>query len=223
MDRGSCGYTAHIASQPHSTPSSAEPFVPASRSIRTLAAAALKCTGCPLYEDTNQTVFGKGPVTAPLILVGEQPGDVEDKRGLPFVGPAGAMLWQCLEEAGVDRHDIYATNAVKHFKHETRGKRRIHKKPDTAEIEACHPWLEAELRALKGRMIVALGAVAARSLLGRSVPIAASRGTVFEVSGRPTLVTYHPSAILRADDRATEVRAALVADLRDAYSRSARG
>jgi uracil-DNA glycosylase family protein len=176
-----------------------------------------------LFEDTIQTVFGKGPVNSPLILVGEQPGDVEDKRGLPFVGPAGAMLWQCLEEAGVDRHDVYATNAVKHFKHEIRGKRRIHKKPDTAEIEACHPWLDAELRALKGRVIVALGATAARALLGRPVPIAASRGTAFEVYGKPTLVTYHPSAVLRADDRAAEVRAALVADLRDAYRRSTSG
>ena len=115
-------------------------------------------------------MFGKGPVAAPLILVGEQPGDVEDKRGIPFVGPAGAVLWQCLEDAGIDRDAVYTTNAVKHFKHETRGKRRLHKKPDTAEIEACHPWIDAELKALKGEVIVALGATAARSLLGRSVP-----------------------------------------------------
>jgi DNA polymerase len=166
-------------------------------------------------------VFGKGPGSAPLILVGEQPGDVEDKRGIPFVGPAGAMLWKCLEEAGVDRTEVYTTNAVKHFKHEMRGKRRLHKKPDTEEIEACHPWLDAELRALKGRVIVALGAVAARSLLGRSVPIAASRGKQFEVAGRPMVVTYHPSAILRADERALEVRAALVADLKAARHLSA--
>jgi uracil-DNA glycosylase len=192
----------------------AGPFVPNSRSIKTLAAAALDCKGCPLFEDTTQTVFGKGPVTAPLILVGEQPGDVEDKRGIPFVGPAGAVLWQCLEEAGIERKAVYTTNAVKHFKHETRGKRRLHKRPDTAEVEACHPWLDAELRVLRGRVIVALGAIAARSLLGRSVPIAASRGTLFEVSSRPTVVTYHPSAVLRADDRAAEVRAALVDDLK---------
>jgi DNA polymerase len=172
-----------------------------------------------LFVDTTQTVFGKGPVTAPLILVGEQPGDVEDKRGIPFVGPAGAVLWQCLEAAGIDRHDVYTTNAVKHFKHENRGKRRIHKRPDTAEIEACHPWLDAELRVLKGKVMVALGAVAARSLLGRSVPVAASRGTFFEVAGRPTVVTYHPSAVLRADDRAAEIRAALVADLTFARDR----
>jgi DNA polymerase len=193
--------------------------VPGSRSLKTLAKAALECKGCPLFVDTTQTVFGKGPVTAPLILVGEQPGDVEDKRGIPFVGPAGAVLWQCLEAAGIDRHDVYTTNAVKHFKHENRGKRRIHKRPDTAEIEACHPWLDAELRVLKGKVIVALGAVAARSLLGRSVPVAASRGTVFEVAGRPTVVTYHPSAVLRADDRAAEIRVALVADLTFARDR----
>jgi DNA polymerase len=191
--------------------------VPQSRSIKTLALAALDCTGCPLFEDTTQTVFGKGPASASLILVGEQPGDVEDKRGLPFVGPAGAVLWQCIEAAGVDRGDVYATNAVKHFKHETRGKRRLHKRPDTGEVEACHPWLDAELRALKGRVVVALGATAARSLLGRAVPIAASRGTQFDVGGRTTFVTYHPSAVLRADDRAAEVRAALVADLKTAW------
>jgi len=198
------------------TPLDASPFVPDSRSFKTLAKAALECEGCPLYVDTNQTVFGKGPLSAPLILVGEQPGDVEDKRGIPFVGPAGAMLWQCLEDAGVDHDDVYTTNAVKHFKHEIRGKRRIHKRPDTAEIEACHPWLDAELRVLKGRVIVALGAVAARSLLGRNVPIAASRRERFDVAGRTTVVTYHPSAVLRADDRAAEVRAALVADLKAA-------
>jgi len=194
--------------------------VPRSRSIKTLALAARDCRGCPLFEDTTQTVFGKGPASASLILVGEQPGDVEDKRGVPFVGPAGAVLWQCIEAAGIDRGDVYATNAVKHFKHETRGKRRLHKRPDTAEVEACHPWLDAELRALKGQVIVALGAIAARSLLGRSVPIAASRGTLFDVAGRATLVTYHPSAVLRADDRAAEVRAALVEDLKAGWRRA---
>jgi uracil-DNA glycosylase family protein len=211
------GYTAGIAIQQHAVPETAAPFVPRSLSIKTLARAALECTGCPLFEDTTQTVFGKGPASASLILVGEQPGDVEDKRGLPFVGPAGAVLWQCIEAAGVDSDDVYATNAVKHFKHETRGKRRIHKRPDTAEVEACHPWLDAELRALKGPVIVALGAVAARSLLGRTMPVAASRGKKFDVDGRTTFVTYHPSAVLRADDRAAEVRAALVADLKAAW------
>lgn len=219
MRRHAGGYTASIASSHDTIPYSAEPFVPDSRSIASLAKASLGCKGCPLFANTTQTVFGKGPVSARLILVGEQPGDVEDKRGVPFVGPAGAVLWQCLEAAGIAHDDVYTTNAVKHFKHEDRGKRRIHKRPDTAEIEACHPWLDAELRALKGKVIVALGAVAARSLLGRSVPIAASRGTLFEVTGRPAFITYHPSAVLRADERAAEIRAALVADLKAARDR----
>lgn len=199
---------------------SAEPWVPDTRSLRVLAEAAAGCQGCPLYEPATQTVFGSGPRDARLILVGEQPGDVEDRKGRPFVGPAGAVLWECVEEAGLDRGSLYVTNAVKHFKHELRGKRRIHQKPDTGEIEACHPWIEAELRALLARggepVVVALGAVAARSLLGRTVPIAASRGTRFEVAERPTLVTYHPSAVLRADERAAKIRSALVTDLRAA-------
>lgn len=192
---------------------SAEPFVPDTRSVAALAEAAATCQGCDLYRNAIQTVFGKGPRSATLFLVGEQPGDVEDKKGLPFVGPAGAVLWQCVEEAGVERDTLYATNAVKHFKHEVRGKRRLHKKPGTEEIEACHPWLEAEVRALRPNVIVALGAVAARSVLGRTVGIAASRGRVHEAMGAAVIVTYHPSAVLRGEDRAAEIRAALVADL----------
>ena len=195
------------------TASSATPFVPQSRNLDELARAAASCTGCPLYRDTTQTVFGNGAPDAALFLVGEQPGDVEDKRGLPFVGPAGAVLWSCLEDAGVDRDTLFATNAVKHFKHEVRGKRRLHKKPGVAEIEACHPWLDAEVSAVHPKVIVALGAVAARSLIGRTVGIAASRGRPFEYHEIPVLVTYHPSAVLRADERAREVRAALVEDL----------
>jgi uracil-DNA glycosylase len=189
--------------------------VPRTRSLATLARAAANCTACPLYRDAIQTVFGKGERRAAIMLVGEQPGDVEDKKGLPFVGPAGAVLWSCLEDAGIDRDLIFATNAVKHFKHEVRGKRRLHKKPGTAEIEACHPWLRAEVAAIRPQVVLALGAVAARSLLGRTVPIGASRGKRFEFDGFPVYVTYHPSAVLRADERASEVRAALVADLRD--------
>ncbi len=194
----------------------ATPYVPRSKSIETLANAAEGCRGCPLYKDTTQVVFGRGPKNALLILVGEQPGAVEDKRGLPFVGPAGAVLWQCVEDAGIDRQSIYATNAVKHFKHEIRGKRRIHKTPNAEEIAACHPWIDAELNALTGSTIVALGAVATRSLLGKSLPIGKSRDTTFTLSGRSVVVTYHPSAVLRADDRAAEIRAALVHDLRRA-------
>lgn len=195
---------------------SAAPYVPDSRSLRVLAAASKRCRGCPLWKDATQTVFGSGKRSAPLVLVGEQPGDREDVRGRPFVGPAGRVLWQCLEEAGVASSDVYVTNAVKHFKHTLRGKRRIHQKPVVAEIEACRPWVEAELAALRSVVVVMMGAVAARSLLGRTVPIAASHGERFEVAGCPALVTYHPSAVLRADERAAEVRRALVEDLRTA-------
>ncbi len=187
--------------------------VPATRDLDELARAAASCTACPLYRDAIQTVFGKGASRAAILLVGEQPGDVEDKKGLPFVGPAGAVLWSCLEEAGIDRAALFATNAVKHFKHEVRGKRRLHKRPGVAEVEACHPWLDAEIAAVRPKVIVALGAVAARALLGRTVAIAASRGRPFDVDGIPVHVTYHPSAVLRADERAKEVRAALVEDL----------
>jgi uracil-DNA glycosylase len=198
------------------TPMTAAPFVPRATSVRRLAQAAQGCRGCPLFVDTTQTVFGEGPRSARLMLVGEQPGDVEDRRGHVFVGPAGAVLWRCVAEAGLDRDEVYTTNAVKHFKHEVRGKRRIHKKPSTAEIDACHPWLDAELRVVGAPVVVALGAVAARSLTGRALPIAASRATSFELGDRTLLVTYHPSAVLRADERAAEVRAALVEDLRRA-------
>lgn len=192
---------------------SAAPYVPDTRSLRVLADAAKGCQGCPLWRDAQQTVFGSGDRSAPLVLVGEQPGDREDERGRPFVGPAGRVLWQCLEEAGIDSGDVYVTNAVKHFKHRLRGKRRIHQKPAVAEIEACHPWVAAELAALRSTTVVLLGAVAARSLLGRTVPIAASRRKRFEVNDRPAIATYHPSAVLRADDRAAEVRRALIEDL----------
>jgi uracil-DNA glycosylase family protein len=195
----------------------AEPFVPASRSLRTLQRAAQACKGCPLYADSTQAVFGEGAHGAPIVLVGEQPGDQEDKQGHPFVGPAGSVLWRCLDDAGIDRQSVFVTNAVKHFKHEDRGKRRLHKKPTTAEVDACHPWIDAELRAVAGRVIVALGATAARSLFGRTMPIAASRGTTMRVGDRPAIVTYHPSAVLRADEAAAEIRAALVADLRRAH------
>ena len=185
----------------------------ASTSLRRLQRAVQDCRGCPLYADTTQAVFGEGSRSAPIVLVGEQPGDQEDKQGHPFVGPAGGVLWRCLDDAGIDRDAVFVTNAVKHFKHEDRGKRRLHKKPNTAEVEACHPWIDAELRAVGGRVVVALGATAARSLFGRTMPIAASRGKTLQVGDRPAIVTYHPSAVLRADDAAAEIRAALIADL----------
>jgi DNA polymerase len=192
---------------------SAEPFVPDTTSLEELAVAAASCEGCDLYRDATQTVFGSGATDATIMLVGEQPGAVEDTRGRPFVGPAGAVLWQCVEEAGMDRSSLWATNAVKHFKHEVRGKRRIHQKPGTGEVTACHPWLEAEVRAVRPRVIVALGATAVRSVLGRTLPIAKSRDRVHEAFGAAVVVTYHPSAVLRADERAAEIRAALVGDL----------
>ena len=202
----------------HSPPDDegAAPFVPDTSSLAKLAEASRECHGCPLWQPATQTVFGEGHRTARLLLVGEQPGDQEDRRGHPFVGPAGRVLWQCLADAGLTADDVYVTNAVKHFKHEVRGARRLHKKPTAAEVDACHPWLEAELRAVRANAVVALGATAARSLLGRNVPIAASRDRRFEVAGHLVLVTYHPSAVLRADERAAEIRRALVDDLRRA-------
>jgi DNA polymerase len=199
-------------------PWSAEPFVPNTTDLDRLATAAQSCTGCPLYQDTTQTVFGRGNTDPALVLVGEQPGDQEDLAGEPFVGPAGRVLARCLEAAGVAPSRVYMTNAVKHFKHEVRGKRRIHKKPGTAEILACHPWLAAELAALPGGVVVALGAVAARSLLGRTVSIGSMRGTTTDVAGRPVVVTYHPSSVLRAEELGPEREQELVEDLRAAWA-----
>jgi uracil-DNA glycosylase len=200
---------------------SASPFVPDTTSLRALGTASDDCKGCPLWTAATQTVFGEGRRTSRFMLIGEQPGDQEDRKGHPFVGPAGRVLWSCVDEAGISREDIYATNAVKHFKHEVRGKRRLHKKPDTAEIEACHPWIDAELRAVRPSVVVALGATAARSLLGRTTAIAANRGERFEVHGLPAVVTYHPSAVLRADEQAAVIRQAIVDDLRRANEWSA--
>jgi uracil-DNA glycosylase family protein len=205
--------TTDPMSRTRTTHQSAEPFVPRSTSLAALGAAARDCRGCPLWAPATQTVFGEGRRSAQYLLIGEQPGDQEDRRGRPFVGPAGRILWECLDDAGIERTDVYTTNAVKHFKHEMRGKRRIHKKPDTSEVEACHPWIDAEIRAVRPSVVVVLGATAARSALGRPTPIAASRGQEFEIDRIPTVVTYHPSAVLRADERAAEIRRALVEDL----------
>jgi uracil-DNA glycosylase len=173
------------------------------------------CTGCDLYKGGTQTVFGEGAHTADVMLVGEQPGDQEDKQGHPFVGPAGKLLDEALVEAGIDRTDVYITNVVKHFKWVARGKRRIHKKPNLTEIRACKPWLEAEIDVVRPKAIVCLGATAAQALLGPSFRVTKQRGE-FVDSPLPASVmaTIHPSAILRADpaDRETE-RSAFVADL----------
>jgi uracil-DNA glycosylase len=196
-----------------STAWSAAPFLPSGRGLPELSRAADRCTGCPLFRDATQTVFGNGRASASLMIVGEQPGEREDLNGTPFVGPAGRVLWQCVDDAGIDRAEVYVTNAVKHFKHELRGKRRIHQRPTSAEIDACHPWLAAELEAVASPVIVALGATAGRALLGKSVGIAATRGRPLPLDGRVLFVTYHPSAVLRGDERADEIRAALVDDL----------
>jgi DNA polymerase len=185
-------------------------FVPPSPSLTSLRAAAAGCTACHLHELGTQTVFGEGRSSADVMLVGEQPGDVEDRAGRPFVGPAGQLLDRALEAAGIDRADVYVTNAVKHFKWtpSPNGKRRIHAKPDSREVGACKPWLEAELAVLRPRLVVALGATAAQALLGRSFRLTQHRGEVFDLPPASRITaTIHPSAILRspsAESRAVE-------------------
>src|SRR5204863_8040150 len=194
---------------------------PKTTSIRTLTAAAHECRGCDLYKTATQVVFGAGPGKARVVFVGEQPGDQEDRQGAPFVGPAGAMLDKALEDAGIARNEVYVTNAVKHFKWEPRGKRRIHKKPRVSEIKACRPWLEAELRAVKPQVVVCLGATAAQSILGPQFKLMANRGKVIEAQGpgvpvQRVVATIHPSAILRSPDSEGRRQAyeSLVADLK---------
>jgi uracil-DNA glycosylase len=180
---------------------------------------AASCRACDLWKNATQTVLGEGPPDAEIVFVGEQPGDREDRDGRPFVGPAGLLLDRALEEAGVDRGRAYVTNAVKHFKFEPRGKRRLHKRPNAGEIRTCRRWLLDEIAAIRPRLIVALGATAAQSLAGRAVPIGANRGAVLEMeSGARVFVTIHPSALLRLedeDDRRSGY-AGFVADLREA-------
>jgi uracil-DNA glycosylase family protein len=182
-------------------PRSAAPFVPDTTSVRKLSAAAHECTGCDLYKNATQVVFGAGPQSARVMFVGEQPGDQEDRQGAPFVGPAGALLDKALEDAGIPRGDVYVTNAVKHFSWEPRGKRRIHKKPRASEIRACRPWLEAELRAVKPVILVCLGASAAQAVLGPQFKLMQNRGQVQSSSlAERVIATIHPSAVLRAPD-----------------------
>jgi len=198
-------------------PASAAEFVPAKRDLASLRGAAAGCRGCPLWEDATQTVFGAGRRSAELMLVGEQPGDREDREGSPFVGPAGAMLDRALDEAGVDRRAAYVTNAVKHFKWRPRGARRLHQTPRAGEIEACRPWLEAEVEAVRPKALVAMGATAAKSLFGAKVRVTRDRGQQLETSYAAFgAVTIHPSAILRVRDREEreDAFAALVEDLR---------
>ena len=201
-------------------------FIPEQRTLPVLAAAVQKCKGCDLYRNATQAVFGEidsrngaaRPKIA-IMMIGEQPGDQEDKQGRPFVGPAGKLLDKALEQAEIDRGEVYVTNAVKHFKWEPRGKLRIHKKPSMKEVTACRPWLDAELETVRPKLIVALGATAAQGLLGSSFRITQAHGKVQEPPGLPPIIaTLHPSAILRAqtDEERLEQMRMLVKDLREA-------
>ena len=195
--------------------------------IEGLKEAAVDCKGCELWQHATQVVFSAGNPRAPLALVGEQPGDVEDRQGIPFVGPAGRLLQEALEEAGVPRKDVYVTNAVKHFRFTERGKRRIHATPQVTHIKACLPWLEAELILVDPSLIVCLGATAARALLGPTFRVTKQRGQVLElatpVGVRPVLATVHPSAVLRATaEERSEAFAGLVADLQTAREAASR-
>ncbi|GAO05157.1 UdgX family uracil-DNA binding protein [Anaeromyxobacter sp. PSR-1] len=194
----------------------AAPLVPSRATLAALRRAAAGCTACPLWERGTQTVFGAGPPRATVMLVGEQPGNDEDRAGEPFVGPAGRLLDRALAAAGLDRRDAYVTNAVKHFKWEPRGKRRIHQKPSAGEVRACRPWLDAELAAVRPRALVCLGATAAQALLGRGFRLTERRGQpVPSPLAEIVIATVHPSAVLRAPDDAArrEALAGLVADL----------
>ena len=198
-------------------PKQAPPRVaPDTGDLDEVRAAAHDCKACPLWANATQTVFGEGPAHARIMLLGEQPGDQEDRQGHPFVGPAGQLLDRALKEAGIDRGKVYLTNAVKHFKWEPRGKRRLHKKPGEAEISACHQWLERELELVAPSLVVAMGATAARALLGRATPIEANRGRIMPLhGGMQVLITVHPSFLLRVpDEMRAESFARFVDDLR---------
>jgi uracil-DNA glycosylase len=195
----------------------AAPLVPKKPTLPKLRDAARGCRACPLWERGTQTVFGEGARSARIVFVGEQPGDREDIEGRPFVGPAGRLLDKCLEEAGIDRRDAYVTNVVKHFKWEPRGRKRIHQKPNSLEIAACRPWLEAELTVLNPKVLVCLGATAAQALLGSAFRVMKSRGTFVTSTLAPYVTaTVHPSSILRSPDDASRHAAtkAFVQDLR---------
>jgi uracil-DNA glycosylase len=212
--------------QPQTAPTAA-PFVPDGADLDQLRVSAERCQGCDLYRDATQTVFGAGSADARVVMVGEQPGDIEDRRGAPFVGPAGKVLDRAIAEAGLDRAQMYVTNAVKHFKHRPAapGKRRIHQTPDRVDVVACRPWLVAEFAVLRPQAVVVLGATAAKALLGPSFRVTKSRGlrmpwpaSAQEPADFPPgdgflVATIHPSAVLRADDR-EEAYQGLVADLR---------
>ena len=198
-------------------PDSAARFIPENPTLPELREAARGCTACPLHETGTQTVFGEGPEAAAVMFVGEQPGDYEDKSGRPFVGPAGQQFDRCLEEAGIDRDRAYVTNAVKHFKWVAKGRRRIHSKPNTMEIRACLPWLEAEIAVVRPRVLVCLGATAAQALLGSDFRVSRDRGRFVQSPLAPYVIaTVHPSSLLRIEDRDAQEAAIreFVADMR---------
>jgi len=193
-------------------------LIPPDPTLPSLRAAAKECHACPLYENATQTVFGEGPADAKLMLVGETPGDQEDRQGRPFVGPAGKLLDRCLETVGIERDKAYVSGVVKHFKWTPRGKRRIHSKPNAKEIRACEPWLMAEIAVVRPHVLVCLGATAAQTLLGADFRVTKRRGAFVPSNLAPrVLATVHPSALLRADPEARDAEIALfVADLRKA-------
>jgi len=193
----------------------AEDFLPDSKSLESLREAAASCHGCDLWEPATQTVFGEGAAHATAFLIGEQPGDREDVEGHPFVGPAGKILEEGLEAAGIDRRHIYVTNAVKHFRFTRRGKRRLHEKPNAQQVRACRPWLEAEIAAVQPKLLVLLGATAAQSLLGPTFRVTQHRGEVIATPiGVPAVATVHPSSVLHAPDEAARA-AAMAAFIED--------
>jgi uracil-DNA glycosylase len=193
-------------------------YLPKVVTVESLIAAEQTCRGCELYQRATQAVGGAGPAGASMILVGETPGDAEDRQGRPFVGPAGALLDQALESAGINRSEVFVTNTVKHFKWEPRGKRRLHSKPNSREIAACRPWLEAELELIQPCVIVCLGATAAQALLGAAFRVTKQRGEVVHSTYGSVVATYHPAAILRAPGGETrqQMKDALIDDLRTA-------
>ena len=216
-ERTASAMIANAATEPHKSQKRLEPAKAnemtnemarnnAHDAIGTLREEAADCRACPLWKDATQTVFGEGPQTARIMLVGEQPGDKEDLAGKPFVGPAGQMLDRALEEAGIDRSTVYVTNAVKHFKFVPRGKIRLHQKPSTPEIKACRQWYERELAAIKPDLVVAMGATAAQSVFGKITPINKTRGLLIELEDTRTLVTVHPSYLLRLPDAEAKAR-----------------
>ena len=202
---------------PRDRSKTAAALVPPGASLKTLRTIAAGCKACDLWTRGTQTVFGEGPARAAVVMVGEQPGNEEDLAGHPFVGPAGKLLDRALAAAGIDRGAVYVTNAVKHFKWQPRGKRRLHEKPRDDEVDACLPWLEAEIAAVAPAVVVALGATAAQAMLGKSFRVTKQRGEVFpQPDGPPIMATIHPSAVLRAPDSEARARelALLVADLK---------